>query len=199
MQPLRKLARGAAKSVVVASLFIYPVAIYFAADYLSPTQLLAGLLFLLASRVALAAWIKPQHHNRDLVVAALLAVAAFLVLLFLPHVRLDWLRLYPALISLVVFVMFFGSLFTAQPMVERIARVMHPDLPPQAVAHCRRVTRVWCLVLAANVLVSLYTAFATSLRFWSLYNGVIIYCVFGAMLLGEYLLRLRLQRKWEGA
>ncbi len=199
MKPVRTLARDAAKSVVAASLFVYPVAIYFADGYLTPTQLLAGLLFLFAARVLLAAWIKPEHHNRDLVFAALLAVAAFLVLFLLPAVRLDWLRLYPALISLGVFGLFFGSLFTAQPMVERIARVMHPDLPPQAVAHCRRVTRAWCLVLAANVLVSLYTAFGTSLSIWSLYNGVIIYCVFGAMLLGEYLLRLRLRRKWEQA
>lgn len=199
MLSLRKLARDAAKSLVVATLFVYPVAIYFADGYLSPTQLLAGLLFLFAARVLLAAWIKPAHHNRDLLFAALLAVAAFLVLLFLPAVRLDWLRLYPALISLGVFGMFFGSLFTAQPMVERIARVMHPDLPPQGVVHCRRVTQAWCVLLAANVLVSLYTAFATSLRFWSLYNGVIVYFVFGAMLLGEYLLRLRLRRKWETA
>ena len=199
MQPLRKLARDAAKSVVVGTLFVYPVAIYFADGYLTPTQLLAGLLFLFAVRVLLAAWIKPQHHNRDLLFAALLALAAFLVLFFLPSVRLDWLRLYPALISLGVFAAFFGSLFTERSMVERIARVLHPDLPPQGVVHCRRVTQAWCLVLAANVAVSVYTAFATSLRIWSLYNGVIIYCVFGAMLLGEYLLRLQLRRKWEGA
>jgi uncharacterized membrane protein len=199
MQALPKLARDAAKTVVAASLFVYPVAIYFADGYLTPTQLLAGLLFLFAARVLLAAWIKPQHHNRDLVFAALLAVAAFLVLFLLPEVRLDWLRLYPALISLGILGMFFGSLFTAQPLVERIARAMHSDLPPQGVAHCRRVTQAWCLVLAANVAVSFYTAFATSLQFWSLYNGVIVYCVFGAMLLGEYLLRLRLRRKWETA
>src|SRR5690348_13809931 len=179
MQPLRKLARDAAKSAVVATLFVYPVAIYFADGYLTPTQLLAGLLFLFAARVLLAAWIKPQHHNRDLLFAALLGVAAFLVLWLLPEVRLDWLRLYPALISFGVLALFFGSLFTAQSMVERIARVMHPDLPPQGVAHCRRVTQAWCLVLAANVAVSVYTAFATSLQFWSLYNSVIIYCVFG--------------------
>ena len=146
MEPLRKLARDAAKSLVVATLFIYPIAIYFADGYLTPSQLLAGLLFLMAVRVMLTAWIKPEKHNRDLLFAALLAAAALLVLLLLPAVRLDWLRLYPALISMGVFTMFFGSLFTAQPIVERIARVMHSDLPPQGVAHCRRVTQAWCVV-----------------------------------------------------
>lgn len=196
MSALPKLARDTAKVAVAATLFVYPVAIYFATDYLSPSQLLAGLLFLFAARVLLAAWITPRHHGRNLLFAALLAVAAFLVLLLLPALRLDWLRVYPALISLSMLALFFGSLFTAQPMVERIARVMHTDLPPQGVAHCRRVTRAWCVVLAANVGVSLYTAFGTSLRVWSLYNGVIVYAVFGAMLLGEYLLRLHLRRKW---
>lgn len=199
MQPMRRLARDVARSVVVATLFVYPVAIYFADGYLTPSQLLAGLLFLFGARVLLAAWIKPEHHRRDLWFAALLAAAAFLVLLFMPEVHLDWLRVYPAIISLGVLGVFFGSLFTERPAVERIARVMHPDLPPQAVLHCRRVTRAWCLVLLANVLISLYTAFATSLQFWSLYNGVIVYFLFGAMLLGEYLLRLHLRRKWEAA
>ena len=199
MLPVRKLARDAAKSLVVGTLFIYPIAIYFADGYLTPSQLLAGLLFLMAVRVMLTAWIKPERHNRDLLFAALLAVAALLVLLFLPEVRLDWLRLYPALIGVTIFTMFFGSLFTARSMVERIARIMHPDLPPQGVAHCRRVTQAWCVVLLLNVLISLYTAFAASLQLWSLYNGVIVYFMFGAMLLGEYLLRIRLRRKWEAA
>ena len=69
----------------------------------------------------------------------------------------------------------------------------------RSVAHCRRVTQAWCVVLLVNILISIYTAFATSLQFWSLYNGVIVYFGFGAMLLGEYLLRIRLRRKWEAA
>lgn len=196
MQPLRRTARDATKLLVAGTLFIYPIAMYVADGYLTPTQLLAGLLFLLAARVMLAAWIKPQHHARDVLIAGLMAVAAILVLLFMPDVTLAWLRLYPALFGLVVLSMFFGSLFTARPLVERIARLMHSDLPPQGIVHCRRVTEAWCVVLLLNVLVSLYTAFETSYRIWSLYNGCIVYFVFGAMLLGEYLLRLHLRRRW---
>ena len=199
MQPLHRMARDAVKMLVVGTLFIYPIAMYFADGYLTPTQLLAGLLFLMAIRVFLAAWIKPQHHGRDVFLAGLLAAAAILVLLFLPHVTLDWLRLYPMLLTLAVFSMFFGSLFTDKPLVERIARVMHPDLPPQAVPHCRRVTWAWCIVLLLNASISLYTALAASYRVWSLYNGLIVYFLFGGMFAGEYLLRLHLQRKWAAA
>ena len=141
MQPLRRMARDAAKLLVAGTLFIYPIAMYIADGYLTPTQLLAGLLFLLAARVMLAAWIKPQHHRRDVLLAGLMAAAAILVLLFMPGVKLMWLRLYPALFGLTVLAMFFGSLFTSMSIVERFARIMHSDLPPQAIVHCRRVTQ----------------------------------------------------------
>lgn len=199
MQPLRRLARDAAKSLVVGTLFVYPVAIYLAEDYLSPSQLTAGLLFLVAARVLFAAWIKPEHHWRDLVIAAILGAAAFLVLFLLPAVQIQWLRLYPAVFTLAILSAFFVSLFHGMPMVERIARVMRSDLPPQGVVYCRHVTEAWCVLLTVNLAITLYTAFATSLRTWSLYNGVIVYFLFGAMLGGEYLLRLHLRRKWGKA
>ena len=114
----------------------------------------------------------------------------------MPDIDLAYLRLYPMLLSLLVFAMFFGSLFTRMPLVERIARMAHPELPPQGVIYTRRVTWFWCGVLLVNALLSLYTSVGTSFEIWSLYNGVIVYLLFGSVFLGEYLLRIRLQRKW---
>ncbi|HET7176888.1 MAG TPA: hypothetical protein VFK21_12905 [Gammaproteobacteria bacterium] len=199
MQPLPRATRAAARALVAGSLVAYPVAIYFADGYLTPSQLLAGLLWLLAARLLLAAWISPKRLGRDLGVAMLLIATGTLVLRYMPNVELAWLRYYPALFGLVAFGVFFGSLFTDTPLVERIARAMDHALPPEGVAHCRRVTWAWCALLAANVLISLYTAYAASLQVWTLYNGVIVYFLFGAMLLGEYLLRLHLRRRWEMA
>jgi uncharacterized membrane protein len=197
MRPLPQVTRQAIKSLVVAALFGYPIAVYIADGYLTPSQLLAGLLLLLAARVLVVAWIRPEKLTRDATLAGLLAAAAVGVLWLLPDVELAWLRLYPTLFALAVFAMFFGSLFTEKPLVERIARLVHADLPPQAVAHCRRMTWVWSGVLFINTLVSLYTSFGTSFRVWSLYNGLIVYCIFGTLIVGEYLLRLRLRRKWD--
>ena len=199
MQTLPRATRAAARALVAGSLVAYPVAIYFADGYLTPSQLLAGLLWLLAARLLLAAWISPKHLGRDLGMAVLLIAAGTLVLKYMPDVELAWLRYYPALFGLVAFGIFFGSLFTDMPLVERIARAMGHALPPEGVAHCRRVTWAWCLLLAVNVLVSLYTAYAASLQVWTLYNGVIVYFLFGAMMVGEYLLRLHLRRRWEMA
>ncbi|HEV2460895.1 MAG TPA: hypothetical protein VGS80_21295 [Ktedonobacterales bacterium] len=199
MQTLPRATRAAARALVAGSLVAYPVAIYFADGYLTPSQLLAGLLWLLAARLLLAAWISPKHLGRDLGMAVLLIAAGTLVLKYMPDVELAWLRYYPALFGLVAFGIFFGSLFTDMPLVERIAHAMGHALPPEGVAHCRRVTWAWCVLLAVNVLVSLYTAYAASLQVWTLYNGVIVYFLFGAMMVGEYLLRLHLRRRWEMA
>lgn len=197
MQPLPRATRAAAKAMVAGSLVTYPIAIYFADGYLTPSQLLSGLLWLLAARLLLAAWISPKHLGRDLGVTALLAAAGVLVLRYMPDVELAWLRYYPALFGFLAFSLFLGSLYTSMPLVERIARAMGHALPPEGVTHCRRVTWAWCALLAGNVLVSLYTAYGASLQVWTLYNGVIVYFLFGAMLLGEYLLRLHLRRRWE--
>src|SRR5580765_6738675 len=66
MRFLPRVTRDTIKALVVAGLFVYPIAIYIAEGYLTPSQLLAGLLLLLAVRVLLAAWIRPAKRLRDL-------------------------------------------------------------------------------------------------------------------------------------
>lgn len=126
---------------------------------------------------------------------ALLAAAVVILLLF-PHLELIYVRFYPALFAFIAFAIFFGSLFTKMPLVERFARMQYANLPPQAVIYTRRVTQVWCGVLLCNTLISLYTTVGTTLEIWSFYNGVLIYFVIGGVYLCEYLIRLYLIRRW---
>lgn len=193
------MMRAALKLLLVGVLFVYPVAIYFGDGYLTPSQFLAGLMILFAGRVLIVAWIKPEHRARHAGFALLLLAAATAVLLLMPGIRLVYLRLYPMLLNLLMSTVFFGSLFTAMPLAERIARLVHPDLPPQAVAYTRYVTWTWCIVLLLNGLISLYTALATSFETWTLYNGIVTYLIFGCVFVVEYLLRTYLRHKWEAA
>jgi uncharacterized membrane protein len=193
------MMRAAFKLLLVSVLCIYPIAIYFGDGYLTPSQFLAGLLLLLAGRILIVAWIKTEHRQRHIGLAVLLTGAAFAVLLLMPGIGLVYLRLYPMLLNLFMFAIFFGSLFTAMPLAERFARFVHSDLPPQAVRYTRRVTWTWSIVLLLNALASLYTAVATSFETWTLYNGVITYLLFASVFLGEYLLRTHLRRKWAAA
>jgi uncharacterized membrane protein len=180
-------------------LCVYPIAIYFVDNYLTPSQLMAGLLLLLAARVLTASWMNAAKRDRNIALIMLMLVAAVMVLLLMPGIDIGYLRLYPVLINLMAFTIFFGSLYSRMPLVERIARMVHNDLPPQGVIYTRYVTWVWCAVLLLSASVSLYTAIGTSIEAWSLYNGLIVYFLFGSVFLCEYLVRIQLRRKWAAA
>ena len=178
------------------ALSIYPVAIYFFEDRLSPSQLLFGLLFLVCARLVVLSWRKPRHRAGYAVLACATLIIAIGILAYMPHFQLLYLRFYPAFFSSIAFSVFFVSLFTKMPLVERLARIQYPSLSQQAVLYTHRVTLVWCGVLFLNVVVSLYTAVATTLATWSFYNGLLIYFIFGGVYACEYLIRLYLFRKW---
>jgi uncharacterized membrane protein len=194
-----RMKRTPVKLMAAGALLLYPIAIYFADDYLSPSLLMAGLLLLVAARLLVAAWISPVKRFWGIALAVLLLAAAIATPLLLPDIKLVYLRLYPALFSLLAFAFFFGSLFTRMPLVERFARLEYRDLPAKGVVYTRYVTWAWSGVLLCNALVSLYTSIGTSFKIWSLYNGVIVYFVFGGAFACEYMIRMHMRRKWTAA
>ena len=193
------MTRTPIKLIVVGALLIYPIAIYIADDYLSPSLLMAGLLLLLAARLLVAAWINQTKRFWSIALAVIMLIAALVVPLTMPDIKLIYLRLYPMLLTLLIFAFFFGSLFTRMPLAERLARMAHHELPPQGVIYTRHLTWIWCGVLLCNALVSLYTAIGTSFKAWSLYNGVIVYFLLGGVFVCEYIVRTYLRRKWAVA
>ncbi|HSC47635.1 MAG TPA: hypothetical protein VLG68_06085 [Gammaproteobacteria bacterium] len=190
------MKRPSLAAPVVLLLLGYPFAVYLVADYVEPRTLMAVLLALLAVRVALTVrkaarypWLGPALSLTLLTIAA--------AVLFSSGLKLSMVRVYPAIIDFCFFSVFFGSLFTSMPLVERIARAVDENLPPQAVRYTRRVTWAWSLVLLCNTLAALYTAFYASLGVWSLYNGLLSYLLIGATFAVEYALRTYLRRVWS--
>lgn len=103
------------------------------------------------------------------------------------------LKLYPALVNVVMLTVFATSLRFGPPLVERLARLQEPDLPPFAVAYTRRVTQVWCGFFVLNGGLALLTALYASDRVWMLYNGLLAYVMMGALFGGEWLVRRRVK------
>jgi uncharacterized membrane protein len=99
-------------------------------------------------------------------------------------------KLYPALMNLLMFSLFFSSLFTSSSLVERIARLREPDLPTQAIKYTRKVTMIWCVFFVLNGAIALWTACCASLLTWSWYNGLIAYLLMGAVFIGEWSYRV---------
>lgn len=173
--------RGAA--FVLLSL-AYPLAVYYSLGHLPP-RWLAVPLFALALLRALSTrqalwWVGAAG-------AGVLAVLATLLDDALP------LKLYPALVNAVMLAVFATSLRFPPTVVERIARVTDPDLPPHAIGYTRRVTQVWCGFFVLNGGLALATALWASDRTWALYNGLVAYVLMGLLFAAEWLVRRRVR------
>lgn len=108
------------------------------------------------------------------------------------------LKLYPVLVNLLLLALFGLSLRFGPPLVERLARLKEPDLPPVAVRYTRRVTQIWCVFFLFNGSIALATAVWASERVWALYNGLIAYVLIGALMAGEWLVRRRVKAGAHG-
>ncbi len=99
------------------------------------------------------------------------------------------LKLSPLLIHSSLLIIFIQSLNTT-PLIERFARLDFGDpLPPGIADYCRNVTLIWVLFFAANIIGGIWLAVWGSDAAWVVYNGMIVYLLITALLLGEYLWR----------
>lgn len=102
---------------------------------------------------------------------------------------------YPVVVNLVMLAVFGGSLWSAMPIVERLARLREPDLPPAGVRYTRQVTRIWCLFFIVNGSIALFTALHGDMTLWTAWNGAIAYVLMGTLMAGEWLVRRRLMKR----
>ncbi len=96
---------------------------------------------------------------------------------------------YPVLVNAALLLVFVASLVSPPSVIERIARLREPALPPRAVVYTRRVTVVWAAFFVANGAAAFYTARFTPLETWALYNGLIAYLLMAALFLIELAIR----------
>lgn len=104
---------------------------------------------------------------------------------------------YPVVVNVVMLALFGSSLFTQMSLIERLARWREGDLPPEGVRYTRRVTQVWCIFFIFNGSVSLWTCLAGNIHWWTLWNGMASYLLMGLLFAGEWLIRLRVKRRYE--
>lgn len=174
------------KVVLTVATVVYPLVVYLGFGRWSPAWLavlLAVLMFLRAAGGRDPAWLAAG------IGALLLAGIAGLHDSWLP------LKLYPVMVSAVLLAVFGASLWRGPSIVERIARMREPQLPPEAVAYTRKVTMAWCGFFVCNGMVSAATALWASERIWVLYNGLLSYLLMGAFFAVEWLLRQRMRAR----
>jgi uncharacterized membrane protein len=174
-----KLTLQVLSTLVIAC---YPVAVYFGLQYLAP-----GIIALLLCAILILRFLlNPQQISSmkvPLMVGIALTAASFVTQ------RSDWLLFYPVVINLSLLGLFAYSLQKGPSMIERLARLKHPDLPDSASAYLCKVTKLWCGLFIFNGVIAAYTAMVSSLEMWTLYNGFIAYVLIGILLSGEWLYR----------
>ena len=102
---------------------------------------------------------------------------------------------YPVAVNLVMLALFGGSLWSAAPIVERLARLRDPNLPEAGVRYTRRVTQVWCFFFIINGSIALLTALYGDMSLWTVWNGIISYLLMGMLMAGEWLVRQRMIKR----
>ena len=181
--------RGGLFVLICAVTLLYPFIIYEGIAVLGPSFLAKFLLLLVLGRVLLRGeFRKPGQWVQLVSISALCLLAAWLE-------SESLLRFYPVVMNLAFAALFLFSLFTPQPLIERFARMFSREVPPHAIHYLRNLTKLWALLLLLNATVSAYTACCVSLQTWTLYNGVVVYCLFLAFMAVEYLYRRRYRRK----
>lgn len=97
----------------------------------------------------------------------------------------------PPLAAFAFMAFFFGRTLRAgsEPLINRIARREHPDLPPDMARHARWLTGIWSACFVSLFFVALGLAPFLSLEAWSRCVHALGYFVPGALFLGEYAYR----------
>ncbi len=170
----------------------YPFLVWFSLDHFQPrfvALMLAGLFLL---RLFFLQCRSPSFSMAGAWPWAALACAFFLLAIALVN-EAQWLLAYPVFVSLLFFIVFTYSLAYPPTVVERLARLEDPDLPPKGVAYTRKVTQVWCGFFLVNAALSLATIWHGDRWLWSLYNGGVAYVLMGLLMAGEMAVRRKVK------
>ena len=171
----------------------YPVLVYFGLSAFSPQFILIGLLIVVLLRAVTFVFAKRYAAaGLAVLVAGIVAIGGIAS-------ELLAIRFYPVAVSLTMGSVFTVTLFTGQPMVERLARIRIPDLDAYSIAYTRKLTKVWIGFFAVNAMIATWTALYASMETWTLYNGFLSYLLIGILFIGEWpvrrILRARHDRK----
>lgn len=115
-------------------------------------------------------------------------IAAFFVVVAIGQFQ-ETMYWYPVMVSVLMLIFFAGSLFTKQSIIERLARIQHPNLPETGVQYTRQVTRIWCVFFLLNIAITVSLIVGEYWQAWTVYTGIVSYVLMGILFAAEWLYR----------
>lgn len=169
-----RLPRPLAVVLTIATV-IYPVIVFLGQNRVSPLFFVAIALALIGLRLVTADSANSNPWRFPFVIMAVGVVA----LAFLD----EWLAVmaYPVFINLGLAGLFGYSLLHPPTVIEKVARLRHPDLPHYRVMYCRKVTLVWTVFTLFNAGVAFAAAVWGTIELWALWTGLISYILMGIL------------------
>ncbi|MDU8924499.1 hypothetical protein RYD26_06180 [Pasteurellaceae bacterium LIM206] len=170
--------------LIINSLFLifslaYPFAVYFGQSFFSFRNLMSMMLLLWLLR----GWVLKKSNQK---IINYVVCTFFIIALFANNEKMAY--WYPVVINGLFFCIFWISLFSRQNIIEKIARVKQPDLPPKGVIYTRKIVKLWLVFFVVNASISILLIYV-DLDFWIVYTGIISYLLMGILLAGEWLYR----------
>lgn len=175
------MRRSVAAALLIAGI-AYPFAVYFSLEHLRTAWLALPLALLWLARTIWVPASQPGGRTLPAIAVVFCAVIAIVD-------SAAWLRAYPVLINALLLAVFGTSLRRGPPIIERIARLRHPDLPPEGIRYTRRVTQVWAGFFLINGTIAAALALWGPWHWWTAYNGGISYVMMGLLMVGEWFFR----------
>lgn len=157
----------------------YPFAVYFARDTVSARSFVSAAVALVAVRVLTARSAVSRAWRLPLLLMTFVLIASTLLDAEIAE------KSYPTLMSLAAALVFGWSLYHSPSLIETFARLRRTDLPPAAIAYCRKVTIVWTAWLVINAAIAAGLALWGSLAIWTLWTGLLSYLGMGLLFIGE--------------
>ncbi len=180
--------------VNTALVIAYPFAVYLGLTRFGAREVGLVLLLLLLPRLVASAREAAKEH-----LGAVLRVPLTIALLVGLGAALGDGRFFlalPALVNIVLLANFAASLRGPISLVERMARLQEPELPPGGPEYCRKVTKVWCGFFVVNGAVAAGLALWGEVTVWALYTGLVAYLLMGLLFTAEFVVRKRTFRRF---
>lgn len=167
--------------IVVIFFLSYPFIIFFGIKVLPPGFLGLLLLVLLAMRFGVLV-----KEERQILLPVLILFLGYSVVTTILN-SVSMLLYYPALVNFSLFVTFANSLRHEESLL-RIVRARGATISEYTPGYLYKLTAVWAGFFVVNGLVSIWSS-TLSMAAWTLYNGMLSYCIVGVLIGGELLFR----------
>lgn len=123
-------------------------------------------------------------------------IFTIVVIILFHYTEIIYLKFYPALVNLSLFILFFSSTFQERTIIQKFALLIEPEAKPAVLDYTRKLTYYWSGFMFLNMLISVITIFLSK-NIWIIYNAFISYILVGLFFVIEYIIRINFKRKHD--